>query len=65
MTRIDISCGLKDICDQLELDYHTVASLSIDPRSVLATVYRLNAAGSKYITANGPATEERYFEVKT
>jgi hypothetical protein len=66
---LDISDPLRELCDILELEYSNVAQLElkIEPNSVIATVYRVNEHGFKYIdlsTGKG-ASDTLIFQVTT
>lgn len=63
---IDISEPLREISDRLGLEYNCLKRLVITPLEAVATVYRKNEDGAKYINLDTgwTAIEERVFKVR-
>jgi hypothetical protein len=63
--RFDISRQTREICVALGLEPSHVGELTITPFSAVATVYKVDEQGSKYIVEDGEAqTEQRTFRVR-
>ena len=62
MTVVGLSTA---ICRELGLEPRTVARLVLEPRLVIATVYKLDEHGAKYLGDDGePATETVTFDLE-
>ncbi len=66
MKRIDIHDPIDELCRRLGLSPQDVGEIIFRPSTVIATVYKTNGGGKKYVEVDGEiASEIREFEVTT